>query len=137
MSSDEALYQFIRSDLFQDIAGKYDIIVSNPPYISEKDYNSLDRSVRDFEPEKALLAGYDGCDFYRRITEQLKDHLNPGGTVMFEIGYDQGNAVNDMLDKAEYYLSHDEEREQIAKCGRKAAEKIFSYDVLLPKILII
>lgn len=44
---------------------------------------------------------------------------------------------DDMLDKAEYYLSHDEEREQIARCGRKAAEKIFSYDVLLPKILII
>ena len=94
---------FIRSDLFQDITGKYDIIVSNPPYISEKDYNSLDRSVRDFEPEKALLAGYDGCDFYRRITEQLKDHLNPGGTVMFEIGYDQGNAVSDMLDKAGFH----------------------------------
>ena len=56
--------------------------------------------VRDFEPENALDGGADGLDFYRKITEQVKDYLNPGGYVYMEIGYDQGEAVSELMRNA-------------------------------------
>ena len=89
--------RFIESDLFEMIDGRYDVIVSNPPYISEKDFVQLDEGVRGFEPQKALLAGEDGLMFYRRIIPELPDHLNMGGMAAFEIGYDQAEAVVSLL----------------------------------------
>mgnify|MGYP001042594736 FL=1 len=91
---------FICSDLFEKIEGKYDIIVSNPPYIKSEDYISLMPEVRDHEPKLALEAGTDGLIFYRRIINDLPRFLNPGGFVFFEIGYDQGGAVEKLLSKA-------------------------------------
>ena len=90
----------ICSDLFEKIEGKYDIIVSNPPYIKSEDYISLMPEVRDHEPKLALEAGTDGLIFYRRIINDLPRFLNPGGFVFFEIGYDQGEAVEKLLSKA-------------------------------------
>ena len=91
---------FICSDLFEKIEGKYDIIVSNPPYIKSEDYISLMPEVRDHEPKLALEAGTDGLIFYRRIINDLPRFLNPGGFAFFEIGYDQGEAVEKLLSKA-------------------------------------
>lgn len=91
---------FYKSDLFEKVEGNYDIIVSNPPYIKSKDLLSLMPEVRDHEPKLALDAGPDGLIFYQRIIDELPKFLNPGGHVFFEIGYDQGEDVKRLLDKA-------------------------------------
>ena len=96
----EAGIRFIRSDLFSEIPWRFDIIISNPPYISERDYAGLDRSVRDYEPEKALLAAENGLYFYRRIAKEAALHLNEGGALALEIGFDQGHEVAGLLEKA-------------------------------------
>lgn len=89
--------EFIKSNLFEDIKGSYDIIVSNPPYIKSGDISSLMQEVRDHEPVIALDAGEDGLIFYRRIIDGLYEHLNKGGMVFFEIGCDQGAQVTKLL----------------------------------------
>lgn len=93
--------QWIHGDLLTNYQGpeKYDLIVSNPPYISTKEYNALELDVKEHEPMLALEAGTDGLDFYRRITIQSKEHLAPGGMLAYEIGYNQGEAVADLLKK--------------------------------------
>jgi release factor glutamine methyltransferase len=91
---------FIKSDLFEEIVGNYDIIVSNPPYIKAEELLSLMPEVRCHEPILALEAGTDGLVFYKRIINDLVRFLNPGGYVFFEIGYDQGKAVASMLREA-------------------------------------
>jgi len=91
---------FICSDLFENIEGKYDIIVSNPPYIKSEDFLTLMPEVRDHEPKLALEAGTDGLVYYKRIISDLPKFLNPGGHVFFEIGFDQGKAVSELLTKA-------------------------------------
>ena len=90
----------INSDLYKNVGGKYDIIVSNPPYIKTTDLVSLMPEVRDHEPRPALEGGRDGLTFYKRIIKDLDRFLNPGGYVFFEIGYDQGEAVKEMLQLA-------------------------------------
>jgi release factor glutamine methyltransferase len=89
----------VLSDLFEALpAGRiYDVIVSNPPYIAEDEYDTIPSEVRDFEPEIALKGGRDGADFYRAIASQAKDHLKPGGWLCFEIGEKQGRLVSDIL----------------------------------------
>lgn len=77
---------------------KFDVITSNPPYIATGEYEKLDKNVRDYEPELALHAGVDGLDVYRRIVEQGPEHLKPGGRLMLEIGYKQGEAVTRLLE---------------------------------------
>lgn len=79
---------------------KADIVICNPPYISNFDYQKLDRSVRDFEPSIALLAGEKGVDFYERLSRELPSHLNPKARVFLEIGYDQGPAVQEIFNRA-------------------------------------
>jgi release factor glutamine methyltransferase len=79
------------------VDGKYDVIVSNPPYIETETVRTLDRTVKDFEPLTALDGGKDGLIFYRRISEISKDILNNNGFIIFEIGYNQGIAVSDIL----------------------------------------
>lgn len=77
--------------------GKYDVITSNPPYIKSDVIETLQTEVRDFEPRGALDGGADGLDFYRRITAAAPTLLKEGGTLVFEIGYDQGKAVSDLM----------------------------------------
>lgn len=77
--------------------GQFDMIVSNPPYIDAKDMETLEISVRDFEPHMALSGGEDGLDFYRSITEKYRQNLKPGGYLCYEFGEDQGDSVCQIL----------------------------------------
>ena len=92
--------EWVRSDLFDNITETFDVIMANPPYIPTGENLSLMPEVRDFEPENALDGGADGLDFYRKIAGQVKDYLNPGGYVYMEIGYDQGEAVSELMRNA-------------------------------------
>ena len=84
---------FIKSDCFSEISSKYDIIVSNPPYISRADETEVGLNVLHSEPHLALFADEDGLAIYRRIAESSKDYLNDGGKIYLEIGYKQGQSV--------------------------------------------
>lgn len=88
---------YIKSDLFSKINDRFDIIVSNPPYIKSGDLDSLEDEVKYFDPMLALDGKEDGLYFYRTIIQDLKNHLNPRGKVYFEVGFDQAKAVMDML----------------------------------------
>jgi release factor glutamine methyltransferase len=89
---------FTEGDLFGPVAGHtFDLIVSNPPYIAEAEFPSLDVGVRDFEPRSALAGGPDGLDFYRRIATEASNYLVPGGVVLVEIGATQESAVRDLF----------------------------------------
>lgn len=85
------------------LLGAFDVIVSNPPYIPSGDIPGLDRSVRDFEPHSALDGGRDGLDFYRSITEFWKDALRPGGALIFEVGFDQADPVEQLMAQQGYH----------------------------------
>jgi release factor glutamine methyltransferase len=87
----------LQSNLFDHVKGSFDIIVSNPPYIPSGDIEDLMPEVRDFEPRMALDGSDDGIIFYRCISHAAKEHLNPGGLIFFEIGYNQGEAVKLIL----------------------------------------
>lgn len=89
--------EFIHSDLFENINGKYDVIVSNPPYIATKEIEALEPEVRIHEPMMALDGKEDGLFFYRKIISAAVDYLTPEGWLMFEIGYDQGEQVSEMM----------------------------------------
>ena len=84
---------FIKSDCFSEISSKYDIIVSNPPYISRADEVEVGLNVLHSEPHLALFADEDGLAIYRRIAEDSKDYLNDGGKIYLEIGYKQDQSV--------------------------------------------
>mgnify|MGYP001746272250 FL=1 len=90
---------FIRTDCFSEISSKYDIIVSNPPYISRADEVEVSLNVLHSEPHLALFADEDGLAIYRRIAEDSKDYLNDGGKIYLEIGYKQGQSVPDFFRK--------------------------------------
>ena len=88
----------IRADLFElppDAVppGKFDLVVSNPPYVSETDRESLPENVRKYEPAAALFAGDDGLEMYRRIAAQIAKFLRPGGLVLLEVGMGQSDKV--------------------------------------------
>lgn len=84
---------FLESDLFTKVEGRYDIIVSNPPYIRSDVIPNLMPEVRDHEPMMALDGTEDGLFFYREITKKAKDYLNRGGMLYYEIGCDQAEEV--------------------------------------------
>lgn len=88
---------FCISDLFEGIEGVFDMIVSNPPYIASGKIPGLMEEVRGFEPLLALDGGADGLDFYRRIIKDARNFLKPGGWLGLEIGYDQREAVEELL----------------------------------------
>lgn len=85
--------RFLVSDLFDKIQGKYDIILSNPPYIRKGDIEGLMPEVKDFEPMSALDGTEDGLYFYREITKAAVRYLNEEGLLFYEIGFDQGEDV--------------------------------------------
>ena len=93
----EADVTFFQGDLFENIDGLYDIIVSNPPYIKSSVVDELMPEVRAYEPRLALDGTEDGLLFYRRIAAEAKDYLVPGGRLLFEIGHDQGETVPEIL----------------------------------------
>lgn len=90
---------FRQSDLFGafEEQEKYDVITSNPPYIPSAVIEGLEPEVKDYEPRLALDGSADGLEFYRRLAEECPGHLNPGGKLYLEIGYDQGEAVEELL----------------------------------------
>ncbi len=108
-------YDFRQGDLFEAAEGKFDIIVSNPPYIPSAVIGTLMPEVREHEPRLALDGGQDGLDFYRRILEGSGEYLNAGGKLFLEIGYDQAEAVGRLMEQAGFqeirtkkdYAGHD------------------------------
>ena len=92
--------EFIKSNLFTEIDKdkKFDVIVSNPPYIRKKDVENLESQVKDFEPYTALEGGEDGLDFYRKITEQAKLYLKENGVLAYEVGHDQSEDVSKLME---------------------------------------
>lgn len=90
----------IQSDLFRNISGKFDIIVSNPPYISYKDKDEVDQNVFRHEPHLALFADEDGFAIYRQIAQSANSYLTEGGKLYLEIGYKQGEALKQLFEQA-------------------------------------
>ncbi len=89
---------FIKSDLFNGIIDqKFDVIVSNPPYIKSEDICTLQTEVKDFEPILALDGGNDGLDFYKRIANEVKNYLNENGAILFECGQGQAQDIKNLL----------------------------------------
>ena len=105
--------------------GKFDLIVSNPPYITTQEMEELPRSVKDFEPHLALHGGTDGLDFYRAIAQNYKEALKSGGYLCFEFGMGQGDDVCRILEENGYTILersrdyNDRERAVIARYHRK------------------
>lgn len=85
--------RFVHSRWFDSVDGKFDLIVSNPPYIPNPDIESLAIEVRNHDPILALAGGEDGYDAYRAIIKEIKSHANPGALCYFEVGFDQGENV--------------------------------------------
>lgn len=98
--SQERKVSFVESDLFEKVEGRYDIIVSNPPYIQTEVIKGLMPEVRDHEPMMALDGTEDGLYFYRRIVEESKEFLRKEGRLFFEIGYDQAEDVKKLMETA-------------------------------------
>lgn len=92
--------EFIKSDLFENVEGKYDMIVSNPPYIPTEVIRTLEEEVKCFDPMLALDGMEDGLFFYRKIVAESVDYLVPGGRLLFEIGHDQAESVTELMKKA-------------------------------------
>ena len=94
----KAKVSFVQSNMFEKVNGKFDVIVSNPPYIESDVIDTLDDSVKNYEPRLALDGGKDGLDFYRIISNEAHAHLNAHGLLVLEIGYNQGEAVKALLE---------------------------------------
>ena len=92
--------EWIRSDLFENIGGQFDLITANPPYINTAEIENLEPEVRDHEPRLALDGGADGLSLIRRIIADAPAHLAEGGALMLEIGYDQGERCLALLSEA-------------------------------------
>ena len=119
------LYELVGFLLAAPFLGKFDMIISNPPYITGQEMRELPRSVADFEPHLALYGGEDGLEFYRAIIENYTEALKPGGFLCFEFGMGQGDDVCRLLEMKGYTILersrdyNDRERAAIAQFGRK------------------
>lgn len=98
----------VTSDCFAGLAPAFgpgfDLIVSNPPYVAERAIDGLQREVRDFEPRAALTAGEDGLRVIRRLLIESRDYLKSGGVLIFEMGFDQHDAVRQLIDENSWKL---------------------------------
>lgn len=94
--------ELVQGDLFENVQGTFDYILSNPPYIPSKVIDGLMPEVRDHEPRLALDGTEDGLHFYRRIVREATKRLRPGGRLLFEIGQEQGEALLSLLQEAGY-----------------------------------
>lgn len=93
--------EFKESDIFSNIDEKFDIIVSNPPYINKEDFEKLDKKLY-YEPQNALYGGEDGLYFYKKIIKNAKNFLNKNGKIYLEIGYDQKDSISNLLEEYGY-----------------------------------
>ena len=91
--------EWVRSDLFQNITGTFELIISNPPYIPTGTIGKLMPEVKNFEPSEALDGAEDGLMFYRKIIPESLKFLKPGGYLYFEIGHDQGKKVSALMER--------------------------------------
>ena len=91
--------EFIKSDMFENIHEKFDIIVSNPPYIKSEEIEKLSKEVQN-EPKLALDGGKDGLKFYKIISREIKNYLKENGTLLMEIGYDEANEVMKLFENS-------------------------------------
>lgn len=101
LNNEETNIRFIKSNMFENINDKFDIIVSNPPYIETQTIANLSKEVQN-EPHIALDGGADGLDFYRIIAKEAKKHLNRNGWILLEIGYNQKESVSNLLQEEKY-----------------------------------
>ena len=102
--ANEAEIVFVQSDLFTRLRGRFDIIVSNPPYIPTKEIDELQREVQHHEPRLALDGGADGLDFYRRIAQEAPKYLNRGGTLIMEVGAGEAEEIIKMFKNCSYAM---------------------------------
>ena len=84
---------FYQSDIFENVTSKYDLIISNPPYISQHEYQQLPKEIKEYEPKSALQAENNGLYFYEKILQNAKEYLTESGRIYFEIGYDQAEKI--------------------------------------------
>ena len=94
--------ELLESDLFEQVDGTFGMIVSNPPYIKTSVISGLQEEVRLHDPFLALDGKEDGLFFYRKIIEESRAYLQKNGVLLFEIGYDQGEAVSELMTKEGY-----------------------------------
>ena len=118
--NNSAVIEFKASDMFSEISDrKFDIIVSNPPYIRSGDISGLQGEVKNYEPVIALDGGVDGLDFYKIIARDISKHLNNGGVVLLECGYDQAKDVSALFEGFEVEIIKDySEIERIVKAKK-------------------
>lgn len=119
--------EIVCGDLWESVAGSFDVIVSNPPYIETEVIPSLMPEVRSHEPVLALDGGRDGMFFYRNIVEGAEQHLNPGGMLCFEIGYNQGERVRDLM--REHGFEKVEIKKDLAGLDRVVSGRLEESDV--------
>ena len=112
----EVTIHFIEGDIFKDVSSiptRFDIIVSNPPYVALSDLYELEPEVRDFEPKEALFAGEDGLEFYKKFMDVIPDLLNKDGRIFLEIGYDQSDKLEELYSKAKFKVEFKKDYNQI------------------------
>jgi release factor glutamine methyltransferase len=93
----------VQGDLYEGVEAAFDIVCSNPPYISEAEYATLAREVTLYEPRQALVAGPDGTEFHRRIAEGAREKLKPGGWLLMEMGAEQRAALTAILEETKIF----------------------------------
>ena len=99
-----AVVHFVQTDLFENIRGRFNLIVCNPPYIRTEEVAALAREVKDFEPRIALDGGEDGLDFYRRLSKDINRYVARGGMLILEVGEDQAADVLRIFEKRDYAI---------------------------------
>ncbi len=99
-----AVVHFVQTDLFENIRGRFNLIVCNPPYIRTEEVAALAREVKDFEPRIALDGGEDGLDFYRRLAKDINRYVARGGMLILEVGEDQAADVLRIFEKRDYAI---------------------------------
>lgn len=114
--------RFLQGDMWDPVDAEYDLIISNPPYIRRDVVPTLMEEVRDYEPVMALDGGEDGLFFYRSITERIGTFLRKGGSLVFEIGYDQGEVVAALMREAG--LTEIEIKKDYAGCDRVVSGRL-------------
>jgi release factor glutamine methyltransferase len=116
--------EFLQGNLFAPVKGRFDVIVSNPPYIAAEDYVQLPDGVRNFEPREALLAGKEGMDYYVEIIPQAASFLKPGGWLLLEIGAGQKERIEGLFSQSGLYRQVTFRKDyaghwRVVKAGRK------------------
>lgn len=108
--------QFTEGDIFKDsspLLTKFDIVVSNPPYVALRDLHKLEPEVRDFEPKEALFAGEDGSEFYKKLVNVIPRLVNRNGKIFLEIGYDQAAPLSTLFSNANFKVKFKKDYNQI------------------------